>query len=265
MAAPLATPRPAAGAREHLRRERLGLHDGARTTVYVARYDPRRPSARRGLRARSAGHAAPPAESTRRWSAASSSGPDGGRSARCARAASRARHVPFDAPWDGVRACVHVDGGARAIARARRASRRRRAATCSRPARCWCRRRGAFAPTATPRASAPARASSTPTSPTAAIRAPRWPAPRPAARRRLRRPRRARRRPDARRAGRRCWPRSARATRINLDGGGSTSLVCGGRLRNRPRAEHGVRLPGGRPISTALVFSPRARGRPPLA
>ena len=43
---------------------------------------------------------------------------------------------------------------------------------------------------------------------------------------------------------------------INLDGGGSTSLVCGGRLRNRPREEHGVVLEGGRPISTALVFRP---------
>lgn len=41
---------------------------------------------------------------------------------------------------------------------------------------------------------------------------------------------------------------------INLDGGGSTSLVCGGRLRNRPREEHGIVLEGGRPISTALVF-----------
>ena len=41
---------------------------------------------------------------------------------------------------------------------------------------------------------------------------------------------------------------------INLDGGGSTSLVCGGRLRNRPREEHGIVLPGGRPVSTALVF-----------
>lgn len=43
---------------------------------------------------------------------------------------------------------------------------------------------------------------------------------------------------------------------LNLDGGGSTSLVCGGRLRNRPREEHGVVLAGGRPISTALVFRP---------
>jgi hypothetical protein len=42
---------------------------------------------------------------------------------------------------------------------------------------------------------------------------------------------------------------------LNLDGGGSTSLVCGGRLRNRPREEHGVVLTGGRPISTALVFN----------
>ena len=46
---------------------------------------------------------------------------------------------------------------------------------------------------------------------------------------------------------------------INLDGGGSTSLVCGGRLRNRPREEHGIVLAGGRAVSTALVFRPRLR------
>jgi hypothetical protein len=44
---------------------------------------------------------------------------------------------------------------------------------------------------------------------------------------------------------------------INLDGGGSTSLVCAGELRNRPRADFGVPLPGGRPIATALVFAAR--------
>jgi len=44
---------------------------------------------------------------------------------------------------------------------------------------------------------------------------------------------------------------------INLDGGGSTSLVCDGRLRNRPREEHGIVIQGGRAISTALVFRPR--------
>ena len=44
---------------------------------------------------------------------------------------------------------------------------------------------------------------------------------------------------------------------MNLDGGGSTSLVCGGRLRNVPRESHGVVLAGGRPIPTALAFTPR--------
>ena len=43
---------------------------------------------------------------------------------------------------------------------------------------------------------------------------------------------------------------------LNLDGGGSTSLVCHGKLVNRPREEHGIDLAGGRPISTALVLSP---------
>lgn len=47
------------------------------------------------------------------------------------------------------------------------------------------------------------------------------------------------------------------ARAINLDGGGSTSLVYGGLLRNTPREEHGIELLVGRPISTALVFEPR--------
>jgi exopolysaccharide biosynthesis protein len=46
-------------------------------------------------------------------------------------------------------------------------------------------------------------------------------------------------------------------TALNLDGGGSTSLVCGGVLRNVPREEHGVVLAGGRPVSTALEFRAR--------
>jgi exopolysaccharide biosynthesis protein len=44
---------------------------------------------------------------------------------------------------------------------------------------------------------------------------------------------------------------------LNLDGGGSTSLVCGGALRNVPRAEQDRVLAGGRAISTALAFSRR--------
>jgi exopolysaccharide biosynthesis protein len=44
---------------------------------------------------------------------------------------------------------------------------------------------------------------------------------------------------------------------LNLDGGGSASLVHGGVLRNRPREQHGVDLLDGRPVVTAIVFDPR--------
>jgi hypothetical protein len=44
---------------------------------------------------------------------------------------------------------------------------------------------------------------------------------------------------------------------MNLDGGGSTSLVCGGRLRNVPREAHGIALAGGRTVPTAIVFRRR--------
>lgn len=47
------------------------------------------------------------------------------------------------------------------------------------------------------------------------------------------------------------------AQALNLDGGGSASLVSDGRLRNRPRADHEIELPLGRPVATALVFAPR--------
>jgi hypothetical protein len=47
-------------------------------------------------------------------------------------------------------------------------------------------------------------------------------------------------------------------TAINLDGGGSTTLIAGGRLRNRPRADYGVPEPGGRGVATALLFTARA-------
>lgn len=44
-------------------------------------------------------------------------------------------------------------------------------------------------------------------------------------------------------------------TAMNLDGGGSTALVCHGRLVNHPREQHGIELLDGRPISTALVLA----------
>jgi hypothetical protein len=47
---------------------------------------------------------------------------------------------------------------------------------------------------------------------------------------------------------------------INLDGGGSASLVVGGSLVNTPREEHGLELDGGREVATVLHFAPRRRG-----
>jgi hypothetical protein len=44
---------------------------------------------------------------------------------------------------------------------------------------------------------------------------------------------------------------------MNLDGGGSASLVIDGKLVNTPREEHGRELRGGRAIATALRVSPR--------
>ena len=43
---------------------------------------------------------------------------------------------------------------------------------------------------------------------------------------------------------------------LNLDGGGSTALISGGRLQNFPRRDFEAPEPGGRPISTALAFHP---------
>lgn len=41
---------------------------------------------------------------------------------------------------------------------------------------------------------------------------------------------------------------------LNLDGGGSASLVCDGHLRNRPREQHGIELAGGRAVTTVIAF-----------
>jgi hypothetical protein len=46
---------------------------------------------------------------------------------------------------------------------------------------------------------------------------------------------------------------------LNLDGGGSASLVSGGRLQNVPRRDFEEPEPGGRPVSTALELRPAGR------
>jgi exopolysaccharide biosynthesis protein len=44
---------------------------------------------------------------------------------------------------------------------------------------------------------------------------------------------------------------------LNLDGGGSASLVVDGALVNTPREEHGIELVDGRAVATAIHFAPR--------
>ena len=168
------------------------------------------------------------------------------------------RHVAFDGRWADVRACVHVDGGRVAHRTPRRAARRARAATCCRPGPLLVRDgERAFDRAADAEGFRAGATSSTPTSPRSAIRAPRSRSPT---------------------AG--CWRSCATAARradagltlgeladvlvdlgareaMNLDGGGSTTLIAGGRLRNRPRADVGVPEPGGRAVATALLFLPR--------
>jgi hypothetical protein len=46
-------------------------------------------------------------------------------------------------------------------------------------------------------------------------------------------------------------------TALNLDGGGSTTLIAGGRLRNRPRKSFNTPEPGGRAVATAVLFMSR--------
>lgn len=50
---------------------------------------------------------------------------------------------------------------------------------------------------------------------------------------------------------------------INLDGGGSATLVVDGKLVNRPREADGTEIPGGRPLLSAVAFV--ARAQPPAA
>jgi hypothetical protein len=52
---------------------------------------------------------------------------------------------------------------------------------------------------------------------------------------------------------------------INLDGGGSTTLIAGGRLLNRPRGTRDLDLPGGRALATALAIRPRPGAQAPEA
>src|SRR3954464_3975991 len=103
----------------HVRRETIRLRDGARTTLYVAGY----PLARTRLRVVRLARPTPLAA----WCVATATSdalvggffarPHGTPLGELRQAGMERRHIPFDAPWGDLRACLHVAGDGVRIAR----------------------------------------------------------------------------------------------------------------------------------------------------
>jgi hypothetical protein len=242
----------------HVRRIRVRLADGARTTLHVAAYDPARTDVR-AVRL----HRPAPLEA---WCAENGAAEAivGGFFVRATgmplgelRTSGICRDtVPFDEPWDAVRACVHVTGGRVALAR--------RPELPAHPpgdllqAGPLLVRDGCPCVDGDPEGFS-AGASQFDSDITAG-RHPRAALAVTGAGRVLAVAADGRGDDDA---GLSLGELAVVLTRLgardalNLDGGGSTSLVCGGRLRNVPREAHGIELPAGRSVTTAIVFTPR--------
>jgi hypothetical protein len=251
---PLLAPQPKL---RHLRRERLRLRDGTRTTLYVAKYDPRRYELR-VVRLRQPA----PLEAFCRangFEEAIVGGfyerPDLIPLGELRTGGVARRHVPFTAPFDGLRACLSIDGTRVAIAG--------RAAFGAAPVGDLLQAGPLLV-----RGGAPVRGDAEGFS----VGAGQFDSDITAGRH----PRAAvgvTRRGEVLAVA--CDGRAddeagltigelaeamaalGAVQAMNLDGGGSTSLVCGGRLRNVPRESHGIALPGGRTVPTALVFRRR--------
>jgi hypothetical protein len=259
MATSLATRRAEARAPEHLSRSRVVLDDGLRTTVYVARYElartalrvarPRRPVPLGAwCDARGIPEAMVGGFFTR---------PDGAPLGELRTRGMARSHTPFDAPWEAVRGCLHVEGGRPRIAARRELPDEPRGDLLQ------------AGPVLVREGEPAIRDGKDPEGFSAAaaqfdsdITAGRYP--------------RAvlglsatdliavvsegRSETEAgltlaEAAGAMIALDATDA--INLDGGGSASLVCGGKLVNTPREEEGHEIPGGRPICTALQFVAR--------
>jgi Phosphodiester glycosidase len=253
-AAPVRPPRPG-----RARRVRLELADGARTTVHIASHDVARTEIRVAM-LRGQARLEP-------WCAARGVEealvggffvrPDGTPLGEVRTRGVERRHVPFDAPWGALRACVHVQGATAAIARRDELP---------------CEPRGDLLQ-AGPLLVRDGRP---------VFRRERDPEGFSAGRHQFdsditdgRHPRAALGLAGDRYYAVACDGRSRHdagltleelaalmaaldcESALNLDGGGSTSLVSGGRLRNRPRGGYELPEPGGRPVSTALLFVPR--------
>jgi Phosphodiester glycosidase len=253
-AEPLRPPRAGAA-----RRARLTLADGARTTIHVAAYDAARTELRVAVLRGQA--RLEPWCAARGYEEALVGGffarPDGRPLGEVRTRGVARRHVPFAAPWDAVRACLHVQGGTPAIA-------------------------ARDALPAAPRGDLLQAGPLLVRGGDPVYRRARDPEGFRAGAAQFdsditdgRHPRAALGLADGRIYAVACDGRSRHDagltleelaalmaaldcdTALNLDGGGSTSLVSGGRLRNRPRKGYELPEPGGRPVSTALLFLPR--------
>jgi hypothetical protein len=165
-------------------------------------------------------------------------------------------HVPFDSPWHTVRACVHVEGGVARIARRHRLEPDPRGDLLQAGPLLVAGGNVVYDP-ATDDEGFHAAAHQFDPDPTEG-----------------RHPRAAVGLADGRILAVACDGRSRRDAgltllelarlmvglgcdhALNLDGGGSTALISGGRLQNIPRGDFEVPEPGGRPIATALEFHP---------
>ncbi|QEC48999.1 phosphodiester glycosidase family protein [Baekduia soli] len=249
---PALAPRP-----RHLRRERLRLRDGARTTLYVARYDLRRTDVRVVRLARPA-----PLEAYCRdggWNEAIGGGfyerPSLTPLGELVTGGVTRPHVPFAAPYGDLRACLHVAGGGVAIDRRDRLP--------ADPVGDLLQAGPLLVHGGAPLAGDAEGFSAGSHQFDSDITAGRHPRAAIGLTRRgelLAVACDGRADDEAGLTMRELAEAMAAlgATQaMNLDGGGSTSLVCAGRLRNVPREAHGIGLPGGRVVPTAIVFRPR--------
>jgi hypothetical protein len=240
------------------RRGRLLLSGGARTTIHVACHDAERTEIRVAVLAgqdrlepwcarRGVGEALVGGFFTR---------PDGVPLGEVRTHGVVREHVPFDAPWHTIRACVHVEGGVARIARRNRLGDEPRGDLLQAGPLLVADREVAYDPAADEEGFHAAAHQFDP-DPTQG-----------------RHPRAALGLAAGRILAVACDGRSRRDAgltllelarlmvglgcdhALNLDGGGSTALISGGRLQNLPRGDFEVPEPGGRPISTALEFRP---------
>jgi hypothetical protein len=240
------------------RRGRLLLSGGVRTTIHVACHDASRTEIRVAV--------LPGQERLEPWCARHGvhealvggffTRPDGIPLGEVRTHGVVREHVPFDAPWHTVRACLHVEGGRARIARRHELPPAPRGDLLQAGPLLLAGGEVAYDPDADAEGFRAAAHQFDP-DPTDG-----------------RHPRAALGLADGRIVAVVCDGRSRRdagltlhelarlmlalgcGDALNLDGGGSAALVSGGRLQNLPRGDFETPEPGGRPISTALEFGP---------